>query len=309
MSPISLMRVAAVEGPTPGIVWRRRAVSPSRSPATRRSASRDLVLEQVVLVEQESDLEGDLGVELGNRDRVGRGGLEPLGLGHAKAPVTRSAVRVGQGRCPAVPGGCGRRRDAEHLPGRPAGGVVEQVAELREAEVDEAEEALADPRLLGHEGHREAGRLAQLDTGERVAGRVGRVAHGHLGEAPGIGRVGLRPGEPAPRKVLRRERVHHRDRDVVPAQVRGDRHPVVARRLHRHERHRVWLALDPGVEGGEADPVLADPEDLAISPGLAVPAPCRDVGPSPDVDPDRRHPGHAPSTDPRGCPLTPVDVS
>ena len=109
-------------------------------------------------------------------------------------------------------------------------------------------------RLLGHEGHREAGRLAQLDAGERIAGG-GRVAHGHLGEAPGIGRVGLRAGQPALGKVLRRERVDHRDRDVPPAQVRGERHPVVARRLHRHERHRLGLPLEPGVEGGEAGPV------------------------------------------------------
>ena len=221
--------------------------------------------------------------------------------------MTRTGVGVGQGRRPPARGGPRRGGDPEHLAGGPAGGVVEQLAELREAELDEPDEALADLRLLGDEGHREAGRLAQLDAGERVAG-VGRVAHGHLGEAPGIGRVGLRPGEPAPRKVLRRERVDHGDRDVVPAQVRGERHPVVARRLHRHERHRLGLALEPGVEGGEAGPALADPQDLPVSPGLAVPAAGHHVPPSPDVDPDRRHRA-ASFGGPPGLPLTPVDVS
>ena len=45
----------------------------------------DLALEQVVLVEQEADLEGDLGVELGHGDRVGRGGLEPFRPGRRPA--------------------------------------------------------------------------------------------------------------------------------------------------------------------------------------------------------------------------------
>jgi hypothetical protein len=56
--------------------------------------------------------------------------------------------------------------------GGPAGRVVEQLAELREAELNEPDEALADPRLLGHLGHREAGGLTQLGSGERVARRV-----------------------------------------------------------------------------------------------------------------------------------------
>ena len=223
----------------------------------------DLALEQVVLVEQQADLEGDLGVELGDRDRVGRGGLEPLRLGRRRAGDGRAR----RWRWPGSPSGgacaAARWRDPEDLPGGPAGRVVEQLAELREAELDQADEALADLRLLGHQGHREAGRLAQLDTGERVAG--GRcVAHGHLGEAPRIGRIGLRAGEPAPGKVLRRERVDHRDRDLRAgaggsraASSNGPRTPSSRGRPAR-------LALEPGVEGGEAGPVLADPQDLAV---------------------------------------------
>ena len=193
-----------------------------------------------------------------------------------------------------------RRGDPQDLPGGPAGRVVEQLAELREAELDEADEALADLGLLGHQGHREAGGLTQLDPCQRVASRWA-VAHGHLGETPGIGRVGLRAGEPALGKVLRRERVDHRDRDVAPAEVRGERHPVMAGGLHRHERHRLGLSLEPAVEAGKAGSVLADPDDLPVGARLAVPTARHHVRPSADVDPDRHHPGHAPSTDPRGA--------
>ena len=187
----------------------------------------DLALQQVELIEQEADLEGNLGLDLGHRDRVGRGGLEALGLRLAQPPMTGARVGIGEGRGSSPGGSASRRGEAQHLPGGATGRVVEQLAQLREAQLDEAHEALADLRLLCHQGHREAGCLAQLGTGEWIAiGR--RVPHGHLGEAPGIGRVGLRPGEPAPCKVLRRERVHHGDRDVPPAQVAGERHPVVA---------------------------------------------------------------------------------
>jgi hypothetical protein len=116
--------------------------------------------------------------------------------------------------------------DPEDFPGRPAGRVVEQLAELREAEIDEPDESLADRCLLRHEGHREAGRLAQLDAGQRLASG-GRIAHAHLGKAPGIGRVGLRPAQATLGKVLRRERVDHRDRDLPSPQVARERHPVV----------------------------------------------------------------------------------
>jgi hypothetical protein len=141
--------------------------------------------------------------------------------------VARSGVGIREGGRPPPAGRPRRGRDPEDLAGGPARRIVEQLAELGEAELDETDEALADLRLLGHEGHREAGRLAQLDPGERIAGWWG-VAHGHLGEAPGIGRVGLRAAEPALGKVLRRERIDHRDRDIPPAQVGGERHPIMA---------------------------------------------------------------------------------
>src|ERR1035437_9671346 len=39
MSPISAMRVAAIDGPTPGIVWSRRGSSPSRGTPTPPAGS------------------------------------------------------------------------------------------------------------------------------------------------------------------------------------------------------------------------------------------------------------------------------
>jgi hypothetical protein len=185
--------------------------------------------------------------------------------------------------------------------------IVEQLTELREAELDETDQPLADLGLLGHKGHREPGRLAQLGPDERVAGGR-RVAHGHLGEASGIGRVGLRPGEPALGKVLRRERVDHRHGDVPPAEVRRDRHPVMTRRLHRHEGHGLCLAVEPGIECSEAGPALAHPEDLPVGPSIPRPAERDRMTPSADVDPDRRHRAVS-FRGPQGCPLAPVDVT
>jgi len=143
-------------------------------------------------------------------------------------PVPGTGIGVGErGRSPAGRRS-GRGRDPEHLASGPAGRVIEQLAQLREAELDEPDEALADLRLLGHQRHREAGGLTQLRSRERVA-NFGHVAHGHFGEASRIGRVGLRPGEPALGKVLRRQRVDHGHRHVAPTEVTCERHPVVAR--------------------------------------------------------------------------------
>ena len=75
---------------------------------------------------------------------------------------------------------------AQDLAGGATGEVLEELAELGEAQLDEADEALADPRLFGHQRHREASRLAQLGTLECITGdRL--FTHGHLGEAPRIG--------------------------------------------------------------------------------------------------------------------------
>jgi hypothetical protein len=124
-------------------------------------------------------------------------------------------VRIGQGLALAARGLTGRRGEAEDRPGRPTGRIVEQLPKLRETELDQPVQALSDLRLLSDEGHREAGSLAQFDPDERIAGRR-RVAHGHLGETPGISRIGLRPAEPALGNVARRERVDHRDRETAP---------------------------------------------------------------------------------------------
>lgn len=64
----------------------------------------------------------------------------------------------------ATPASCSTRgrREPQHLAGRQAGRVVEEFAEFWQADLDEAHQALAHPRLLLDEGHREAGRLAHL---------------------------------------------------------------------------------------------------------------------------------------------------
>ena len=167
---------------------------------------------------------GDIAVEEARDPAIGRRGLEPLGSRLAETPLPAALVRVGQGLRPPAGRLARGRGDPEDRTGRPAGRIVEQLPKLREAELDQPVEALADLRLLLDERHREVGGLAQLGTGERIAGGW-RVAHSHLGKAPGIGRVGLRPGEPTLGKVLRRERVDHRDRDTATLQMYGERHP------------------------------------------------------------------------------------
>ena len=70
-------------------------------------------------------------------------------------------------------------------------------------------------------------------------------------------------------------------------------------------RHRVGLALEPGIEGVEARPVLADPQDLPVGPGLSVAAARHRVAPSPDVDADACSSGQPPSADHPGVPARP----
>ena len=132
----------------------------------------------------------------------------------AAAALSRSAFVSPRRRCPGPALASARvlvrrlradrrgGRDAQHLARGATGRVVEELAQLGEAQLHEPDEPLADPRLLGHERHREAGRLAQLDALEWVAGD-GLVVLGHEREAPRIGRVGLRPAQPALGKVLR----------------------------------------------------------------------------------------------------------
>jgi len=170
--------------------------------------------------------------------------------------------------------------------------VVELVEQLREAELDEAVQPLADDLLLVDEGHDEAGGLAELDPVERIVARQ-RLVHGHLGERAGIGRIGLRPGEAALRKVLRPERVDHHDRHALAAEVAGERHPVVAGRLERDQLDRLGPGGQPGVEGAEPGPALGDPEDRPLGPGLTGPAARHRVALATDVDPDRGHPVHS----------------
>ena len=306
MSPISARSVAAIDGPTPGIVWSRRAVSPSRSPATRGRRP-DLALEQVVLVEQQADLEGDLGVELGHRDRVGRGGLEPLSLRLAQPSVARAGVRVGQ-----------RRSSAAGSPPSRSGAMRRTSRAVRQVGSSNSSPSSGKPsstrrtrrwQTLACSATRVIAKRAAWRSstpGQRVAGRW-CVAHAHLGEAPGIGRVGLRASQPALGKVLRRERVDHRDRDprrrdaLRAGSSSGPTTPS-------SPGSPVRLPLEPGVERGEARPALAHPQHLAIRPRLAVPATGRDMASVRRCRSRPSPPGQPPSPTPR-VPVAPLDVS
>ncbi len=148
--------------------------------------------------------------------------------------------------------------------------------------------------------------LAQFHTAERVVGS-GSVVHGHEGEAPRIGRVGLRPVHPALGKVLRAQRVDEGHRYAVSPKMRGQWHPVVARGLQRHRSDRLDLVCEPGVEAVEAGPVLADAQDLPVGLVPSFPAPGDRVLPAPDVDAHRDH--RSSPSDTQGCPHRPVDVS
>lgn len=130
----------------------------------------------------------------------------------------------------------------------------------------------------------------------------------HLGKAPGIGRIGLRPAQAALGKVTRRERVDHRDRDTATLELRGERHPVVTGRLHDHELDRLGSSFEPGVERSEARPTLADPEHASVRACLPLPAAGRHVDSPADVDPDRAH-LDLQRLRPVGYPCSPVDVS
>lgn len=106
----------------------------------------DLALEQIELVEQQADLEGHLGIQLGHRDRLGGGRLEPLGLRLAESSVTGSRVwrwpawSSGAGRpdarlarCPAPPGPSGRSgpRRAPPSSGKPSSGKPSSTRRMR----------------------------------------------------------------------------------------------------------------------------------------------------------------------------------
>jgi hypothetical protein len=78
--------------------------------------------------------------------------------------------------------------------------------------------------------------------------------------------------------------------------------------MHESDKsHRLRPSLEPGVEDSETGPILADSEDLAISPSLAVTT----ARPHTSVFRYRSQSaltGSPTSADPRGAAL-PVDVS
>ena len=105
-------------------------------------------------------------------------------------------------------------------------GILEGVLQLGEADRDQALDALADPRLLLHERHREARSLAQLLPAERIAG-PGSVDHRQCGEGTRVRGITFGPLQPAPREVLRRHRAHDRDGHTRTCEMAGDAEPIV----------------------------------------------------------------------------------
>jgi hypothetical protein len=160
--------------------------------------------------------------------------------------------------------------------------------QLREAELDQPVQALADDLLLVDEGHHEARGLTQLDPLERIVSRQW-FAHGQLGERAGIGRIGLGPGEPALGKVLRPERIDHHHRHALTAKVTGQGHPVMARRLERDQLDRLWSGRQPRVKSAEPGTALGHPQDGPIGARLTGPTTSDGVALASDIDPDGRH--------------------
>jgi hypothetical protein len=129
-----------------------------------------LALEEIELVQEEPNLEGDLGLELWHGDRVRCGSCQALCPRLTETTMSGGAIRVGQrGGSPA---GCRRscRGEAQECPSRSARRVLEQLPQLRKAKLDQAIQPLTELGLFGHKSHREASRLAQLNSGEGIAG-------------------------------------------------------------------------------------------------------------------------------------------
>ena len=136
----------------------------------------DLSFEQVVLVEQHPDLEAHLGLELGHRDAVGRGGLQALGLRLPEASMARPRVGIGEGARVLASGDRG------------VGAMRRTSRAVRQAGSSTSSPSSGSPARRGGPGADRRGpvrsrassrpcRLARLDTDQRVAGD-GVFAHG-----------------------------------------------------------------------------------------------------------------------------------
>ncbi len=136
----------------------------------------DLALEQLVLLDEQRHLEGDLLFELAHGDRLARGGVDGRGCLRPEGTLAKSLVGTRERRHLASCGLARGGRDPQEGDGRLAGRLVEGVMQLGEAEIHEAHDAVAHPRLLFHEAPGEAGGLAKFGVGEWLSG-LGSVDH------------------------------------------------------------------------------------------------------------------------------------
>lgn len=166
-------------------------------------------------------------------------------------------------------------------------GSSQTLPQLGEPEVDEAADALADPRLLLDQAHREAGGLAQLGAGERIAHRR-LIDHAQGRQCARVDRIALGALQAPLGEVLGAHRVDQRDREIAGPQVADQRHPVVAARLEDHPRE-LALARQPAVQLVEALAGLRDAQDLAPRGERAVLTEGDRVRGRADVDADRVH--------------------
>jgi len=163
------MSVAAVAGPTPGMVSNRRAVSPSNSALQVFLGGRDLLLIKVVLRDEQLHLEGDLRLQFGRRHRLGCQLLQLCRLRRANRPCSITwALDLGQGVKPQPRHRLRCWGLAQYGQRAHAGRVVPGLAQLGEANVHQALDPLAGLGLLAHQAHGEPRRLLEFCSHQGV---------------------------------------------------------------------------------------------------------------------------------------------
>src|SRR5215467_5250974 len=189
MSPISAIRLAAIAGPTPGMVCSRRESSESSSSATRFSAASICQsAQEVILLDQEPDLERHLLIKLGWGDGVPSQLLDAVGPPDSNRPTAAGLDGLGQRAQPAPGGASSGRRLPEDGQCSVAGGVLEGLLQFWKPDLDQPQKALADIGLIADQAHAEACRLAYLGAQQRLP-RRGLVAHTQGCQCARVGRV------------------------------------------------------------------------------------------------------------------------
>jgi hypothetical protein len=187
-----------------------------------------------------------------------------------------ASCRRARGRC-----------DCEQRDGGRAGRVIEGLAQLGKAQIDQTQDAVAEAGLLFDQAHREARGLAQLGAGQWLRGPRS-VDHAQSGEGTRVSGVALGALQPTFGEVLGGERVHHRDRVTRHTEMARQGLPIVAAGLEHDPLDRA-LACDPAVELSEPRPRYGDPQHLALRVDVALAADGHAVLCCADVDAEAVH--------------------